>query len=140
MKIVALLAALTLAGAGCYSETQTTRTTWVAPPGGNWVRPGRVQQVQEVTQRVEGNPGAGALAGALIGGILLGHHGHPSLFGAAAGAAVGAAASSGGSERRTYQVLVLFDDGESGLFLYRDWSPFRPGDLVVLTPQGLARQ
>jgi len=60
--------------------------------------------------------------------------------GAIAGANIGAAASSGSSERHAYQVLVVFDDGESGVFVFRDWSPFRAGDLVVLTPQGLARR
>lgn len=119
--------------------TRTTQsTTWTAQ--GNYTRYGRVESIQQIVQRTEGNPGAGAAAGALIGAILLGHHGHPSLFGAAAGGAIGAAASSGASETWTYQVLVRFDDGESGVFLFRDFSPFAPGDYVVLTPAGLARR
>lgn len=36
-----------------------------------------------------------------------------------------------------HQVLVRFDDGERGLFLFRDYSPFVPGGRVMLTPQGL---
>ncbi len=72
--------------------------------------------------------------------MLLGHHGHPSLLGAIAGGTVGAAASSGGSTVVTYQVLVRFDDGERGVFMFRDYSPFGPGEYVVLTPQGLARR
>jgi hypothetical protein len=53
---------------------------------------------------------------------------------------VGAAASQGSAESRTYQVLVRFDDGTYGMFVYAGYSPFRPGDAVVLTPQGLARE
>jgi hypothetical protein len=55
------------------------------------------------------------------------------------GAAVGAAASQGSAERRTYQVLVRFDDGSYGTFAYGGYAPFRPGDAVLPTPQGLAR-
>ena len=90
-------------------------------------------------QRVEGNPAGGALAGALIGGFLFRGRGPASLFGAVAGASIGAAASQGSAETRTYQVLVHFDDGAYGMFVYRGYSPFRPGEAVVLTPQGLAR-
>ena len=116
-------------------RTSTTTTTWVAE--GNWTRAGTVESVQEVIRRVEGEPAAGALAGALIGGFLFHGNGRASLFGAAAGAAIGAAASQGSAEYRTYQVLVRFDDGERGLFLFRDYSPFAPGNRVMLTPQGL---
>ncbi|HVZ89186.1 MAG TPA: hypothetical protein VHG72_19620, partial [Polyangia bacterium] len=59
--------------------------------------------------------------------------------GAAGGAAVGAAASQGASEQRTYQVVVRFDDGAYGEFVYAGYSPFRPGERVVVTPNGLAR-
>lgn len=59
------------------------------------------------------------------------------LFGAATGAAIGAAASEGTAETRTYQVLIRFDDGARGMFLYRDYSPFSRGERVALTPQGL---
>lgn len=138
MRTLALLTVLALAG-GCYSTTQTTRTTW-AEPQGSWARPGRVVQIQEVVERVQGEPAGGALAGALIGGVLFGHHGHPSLLGAVAGAAVGAGMSGGVAEHRSYEVLIQFDDGESGFFVYRDFAPFRPGDLVVLTPDGLRRR
>ena len=116
-------------------RTSTTTTTWVAE--GSWARAGTVESVQEVVRRVEGEPVAGALAGALIGGFLFHGNGRASLFGAAAGAAIGAAASQGSAEYRAYQVLVRFDDGERGLFLFRDYSPFAPGGRVTLTPQGL---
>jgi hypothetical protein len=36
-------------------------------------------------------------------------------------------------------VTVRFDDGTSGMFIYHGYSPFQPGEPVVLTPQGLAR-
>lgn len=122
------------------ATTSTTTTTWTdstaagAPP-----KPGAVESVQEFVQRTHGNPAGGALAGALIGGFLFGR-GPARLFGAVAGAAVGASASQGYSERRTYQVLVRFDDGTYGIFVYGGYSPFRPGEPVLLTPQGLMRR
>lgn len=122
----------------CATRT-TSATTWTAaPPAATWARPGYVESVSEIVERIEGNPAGGALAGALIGGFLFGGHGHASLFGAATGAAVGAATSHGVAESRRYQVMVRFYDGSSGMFVYRGYSPFRPGQPVVLTPQGLA--
>ena len=123
------------------ATTTTSDTTWVNPnaPQG-WVRSGHVESVREIVQRVEGNPAGGALAGALIGGFLFGGRGPGALIGAAGGAAVGASASQGASERRTYQVLVRFDDnGTYGMFVYGGYSPFRPGEAVVLTARGLTR-
>jgi outer membrane lipoprotein SlyB len=124
---------------GC-ATTTTTSTTWTVDPqtGLAVPRPGRVESVQEIVRRVEGNPAGGALAGALLGGFLFGR-GPGRLIGAAAGAFVGAAASQGSAESRTYQVLVRFDDGSYGMFVYGGYSPFRPGDAVALTPQGLTR-
>jgi outer membrane lipoprotein SlyB len=128
------LALLTLLLVGC-ATTTTTTATWVdpnAPP-----RTGVVQQVQEVVQTRHGDPAAGALAGALIGGFLFGGPRGLSIVGAAGGAAVGAAASQP-AQARSYQVLVRFDDdGSFGWFVYRDYSPFRPGQPVWVTPQGL---
>jgi outer membrane lipoprotein SlyB len=100
---------------------------------------GHVESVQEIVQRTAGNPAGGALVGALIGGFLFGR-GPARLLGAAGGAAIGASASQGYAERRTYQVLVRFDDGFYGMFIYGGFSPFRPGEAVALTPQGLVRQ
>jgi outer membrane lipoprotein SlyB len=133
------MALLTVVASSC-ATTTTTSTTWVDPnASGYWARPGRVESVQEVVRRTEGNPAGGALAGALIGGFLFGGRGPAGLFGAVSGAAVGAAASSQAEEARTYQVLVRFSDGTYGTFVYGGYSPFRPGEPVVLTPQGLAR-
>jgi len=134
MKIVVL----TVLAASCATTTTETQT-WTAPAGASWSRPGHVESVQEIVERIQGNPAGGALAGALIGGFLFHGRGPATLFAAATGAAVGAAASQGSAEVRTYQVLVRFDDnGGFGMFVYRDYSPFRPGDAVVLTPRGLA--
>ena len=94
--------------------------------------------MREIIQRREGNPAGGALAGALIGGFLFGGRGPAALIGAAGGAAVGAAASQGSAETRTYQVLVRFDDGTYGMFVYANYPYFSPGQPVMLTPQGLA--
>jgi outer membrane lipoprotein SlyB len=118
----------------------TSTTTWADPsaPGYRY-RGGRVDSVQEIVQRTEGNPAGGALAGAVIGALLFGGRGPGALFGAAGGAAVGANASKGTSENRTYQVVVHFDDGTYGTFAYGGYAPFRPGERVVLTAQGLAR-
>jgi outer membrane lipoprotein SlyB len=133
-----LVSAILLAATLCScATTTTTSTTWTASAGPP--RFGYVESVQEIVQRVEGNPAGGALAGALIGGFLFGR-GPGRLIGAAGGAALGAAASQGYSERRTYQVLVHFDDGTYGMFVFGSYAPFRPGEAVVLTPQGLTRR
>jgi outer membrane lipoprotein SlyB len=113
-------------------------TTMYAPYPPPPARPGHIQSVTEMVRRVEGNPAGGALAGALIGGILFGGRGPGALFGAATGAAVGAAASQGVSESRTWHVVVHFDDGEYGVFVYGAPPPFQVGQPVLLTPQGLA--
>src|ERR1035438_6995446 len=80
----------------------TSTTTWADPsaPGYRY-RGGRVDSVQEIVQRIEGNPAGGALAGAVIGALLFGGRGPGALVGAAGGAAVGASASQGTSENRT---------------------------------------
>jgi len=128
-----------LSTASC-ATTTTTSTTSTAGPAVGQLRFGHVETVQEIVERTQGNPAGGALAGALIGGFLFGR-GPARLIGAVGGAAIGASASQGYAERRTYHVLVRFeDDGSYGMFVYGGYSPFRPGEPVVLTPQGLARR
>jgi outer membrane lipoprotein SlyB len=134
----ALLSLVALAPA-CYATT-TTSTTWTDPAVAGYGRAGRVESVQEIVQRTQGNPGAGAVAGALLGGLLFGGgRGPAAVAGVVGGAAVGAAASQGTSEQRTYQIVVRFDDGAYGEFVYAGYSPFGPGERVVVTPGGLAR-
>mgnify|MGYP003407154074 CR=1 FL=1 len=53
------------------------------------------------------------------------------------GAAVGAAASQHSRESRTYHLLVRFQDGSFGMFVFSGAPPFQPGQPVALTPQGL---
>jgi outer membrane lipoprotein SlyB len=118
--------------AGC--ATTSTRSTTVSIPSDDVGMTGQVVAVRENVQRVEGNPAGGALAGGVIGGLLF-----RGIGGAAVGAATGAIVSSGSSERRTYEVHVRFDDGTAGHFDYVDYAPFRPGDRVVITPEGLGR-
>ena len=133
MSGLALVALLS----GC-ATTQTTTTTWTDPTGYSYARPGQVEAVQEVVRHTEGQPVLGALTGALVGGAIFGGRGTAGVVGAAGGAAVGAAASQGSSESRRYNVIVRFDDGGRNTFVYGDYSPFRPGERVVLTPQGLS--
>jgi outer membrane lipoprotein SlyB len=122
------------------ATTSTTTTTWTDPSAATYGRSGRVEAVQEIVQRTQGNPGAGAVAGGLIGGLLFGGgRGPAAVAGVVGGAAVGAAASSGATEQRTYEVIVRFDDGGYGEFVYGGYSPFRPGERVAVTPAGLAR-
>lgn len=101
-------------------------------------RGGIVESVRQVVHRVRGNPAGGAAAGALIGAVLFGGHGPRTLFGAIAGAATGAALSQS-YETRAYQVVVRFDNGTRGVFTYRDYSPFAPGDRIELGPYGPRR-
>ncbi|TMQ11087.1 MAG: hypothetical protein E6J90_35230 [Deltaproteobacteria bacterium] len=88
---------------------------------------------------MEGNPAGGAAAGALIGAVLFGGHGARTLFGAVAGAATGAALSQGSYETRAFEVVVRFDNGTRGVFAYRDYSPFAPGDRIEMGPDGPQR-
>lgn len=151
--------ALILAASALLSACATTTTTTTAQAYGQeevYARGGRVESVREVVHRWQGNPAAGAAAGAVVGGLfgaaLSGqghydrwgryhHHGNPAgaIVGAIGGAAVGAAASQGSGEERSHEVVVRFDDGEYQTFSYRGGSPFQVGERVVLGPQGLTR-
>jgi len=134
-----LVLAVGLLPACAVTTTTTSRTVWTDPATAGYGRSGQVASVQEIVQRTEGSPAAGAAAGALVGGLVFGGGRGPSaVAGAAGGAAVGAAASQGSTEQRTYQVVVQFQDGGYGEFVYAGYSPFRPGQAVVVTPDGLA--
>lgn len=129
-----MIAISTLAS-GC-ATTTTYSTEWTDEYS---PREGTVESVRQVVHRVEGNPAGGAVAGALIGAVLFGGHGPRTLFGAAAGAATGAALSSGRYETRDFEIVVRFDNGARGVFTYRDYSPFAPGDRIALGPNGPRR-
>ena len=133
MKILSLVAATALA-AGCYTESGYTRTYTAepAPAASQTYQPGRVVQIQEVVRETRGQPVAGAAAGGLLGGLIF-----HSWGAAAVGAGIGAIASSGGSSQRVVEVTVQFDNGERGVYDYRDQAPFRPGQRVVATDDGL---
>jgi outer membrane lipoprotein SlyB len=134
LKALCCAAALATAGlTGCATTSRTTTTTSI--PRADIGKTGQVVAVHQTVERVQGNPVGGALAGGVIGGIGF----RNSAVGAVAGAATGAALSRGSSERRAYQVDVQFDDGTVGRFDYVDYSPFRPGDRVMITSRGLAR-
>jgi outer membrane lipoprotein SlyB len=93
-----------------------------------------VVAVRVITQRVQGRPGASALAGGVIGGVIT-----QEWWGAAAGAATGALLTPPSGERHDYEVIVRFHDGSERSFLYRDAPPpFEPGQHVVVTENGLA--
>jgi outer membrane lipoprotein SlyB len=140
MKALRFALLLLLGLAPACATTSTTTTRWTDPAAAGYGRTGRVESVQEMVQRTQGNPGAGAVAGGLVGGLLFGGGRGPSaVAGAVGGAAIGAAASSGSSEQRTYEVVVRFDDGGLGEFVYSGFSPFRPGERVAVSPDGLIR-
>ena len=133
-----LLAALIPACATTESETSGQPV-----PQGNWVLYGRVENVRESLHHQQGDPAGGAVAGAIIGGVLgtaLGGRGFGTFVGATEGAMIGANSSQGGYVGRTLEVFVRFDDGSLRTFVYQDYLPFRPGDYVVWTAQGLARR
>jgi len=123
--------------------TSTTTRTWGDPYGQGWARYGRVESVRETVHRQQGDPAGGAVAGAIIGGLLgnawSGGRGGGTIAGAIGGAMVGANASQGQSEQRLYEVFVRFDDGALETFVYQGVLPFRVGDPVALTAQGLDR-
>ena len=139
MKTTGVLGVFVLIAAlaqGCVTTSRSS-TTWTATPQpAAWSRHGYVEWVRENVQREDGNPAAGAAAGAIIG-ALIGGRGPGRIVGAVGGAAVGAAASQGHGERRSYDVMVRFDDGYAQVFSYAGYSPFQPGEGVFMTPQGL---
>ncbi len=126
----------------CVATTTTSRT-WGDPYGQGWARYGHVESIRETVQHQQGDPAGGAVAGAIIGGLLgnamSGGHGGATVAGAIGGAMVGGAASQGGAEQRLYEVFVRFDDGALERFVYQNVLPFRVGEPVALTANGLER-
>ena len=136
---VLLVPALLLGG--CATTSYQTETWGGDPYASQWARYGHVESIRETVRTQQGDPGAGAVAGAIIGGLLFGGRSPAqTVFGMGAGAMVGAAASSGGAEDRFYEVFVRFDDGALERYVYQNVLPFRVNDPVVLTAQGLYRR
>lgn len=137
--IAASLLLLVLLCQGC----ATTESESYPGPGGNWVLFGQVEAIRQTSEYVRGDPAAGAVAGAVIGGVLgtaLGGRGFGTFLGATEGAAIGATASQGGYAGVAFEVYVRFEDGSLRTFVYRDRLPFRRGEYVAWTAQGLARR
>ncbi|HEY1554837.1 MAG TPA: hypothetical protein VGF94_08385 [Kofleriaceae bacterium] len=124
-SLVSLSVAAALAS--CATTTYSNEPASTVPYG----EPGTVTSVRDVVRRVQGHPGAGAAAGGLIGGLVTGR-----WIGAAVGAATGAIVSSGSYATRAAEVIVQFDDGQQGVFTFRDYTMLRPGQRVELTPNG----
>jgi outer membrane lipoprotein SlyB len=145
MRLPALILAPALALTGCVHSYART-TTWGEDgyaAQNQWERTGRVTRVRETAYEQHGDPAGGAVAGAIVGGILgsalTGGRGGGALMGAIGGAAVGANASQGQARETVYEVTVRFDDGGVQTYAFRGYLPFRPGEEVRLTPQGLSR-
>jgi outer membrane lipoprotein SlyB len=141
-RLLALLVLPALLLGGCVTtETRSSQTWGPDPYAAQWARYGHVESIRENVQTQHGDPGAGAVAGALIGGLLFGGHSPAqTVFGMGAGAMVGAAASQGGAEQRWYEVFVRFDDGALERYVYQGYLPFHVNEGVVLTAQGLSRR
>ena len=140
-RLVALAVLPVLLLSGCVATTYRSQTWSSDPYGQEWARYGHVESVRENVRTQTGDPGAGAVAGAIIGGLLFGgRHPAQTIFGMGAGAMVGAAASSGSGEDRYYEVFVRFDDGALERYVYQNVLPFRVNDPVVLSSQGLSRR
>lgn len=141
MSKVVLVASLlvALSGQGC----ATMDTDGYQAPAGNWVAYGQVESVRPVPRYVQGDPAGGAVAGAVIGGLIgtaIGGRGFGTFVGATEGAVIGANSSQSGYAGTDFHVNVRFDDGNVRTFVYHDQNPFRPGEYVVWTQQGLSRR
>jgi outer membrane lipoprotein SlyB len=134
--IASLFAASALSlSTGCYATYATSRTYGEREFPGAGERHGRVESIRETIDRRVGDPAGGAVAGALVGGLLTGRAG-----GALLGAFFGAAASQGSAERRYYEVFVHFEDGAKQVYTFAGQPPFRIGDRVVVTDEGIFRE
>ena len=117
MKVALLLLA------ACYHHPDPVSYAGARPID---ARDGRVVAVHEVAHAPP--PADGQLVGGLVfdsgGAVMIGDG-----FGTAPR-----------PDRHAFEVVVAFDNDQTGIFLYQDWSPFRPGERVLLTQQGLVAQ
>jgi outer membrane lipoprotein SlyB len=121
---------------GCATSHTYSRTEDESQEPAAQTRYGRVQTVREEVRRVDSEPAEDALSGAFIGASI-GAYRPAMLFGSAGGNTLGAFATDDRTEARRFDVTVRFDDGSFQTFSYNGYSPFRPGEPVVLTPRGL---
>src|SRR6185503_1774478 len=100
-----LRASLALVGVVSLGCASTSSTSWAAEAGPTADVPltGQIESTQGIVRPVARHA-RGALAGAVIGGLLFGQ-GPTRLIGAVLGGAAGAAASHASPETRTYQVV-----------------------------------
>jgi outer membrane lipoprotein SlyB len=142
-KLALVLALPALLSSACVATTTETRTWGGDPYAEQWARYGHVESVRQTIHRQQGDPAGGAVAGAVIGGLLgnawSGGRGGATLAGAVGGAVIGSAASQGGAEQHIFEVFVRFDDGAVERFVYQNVLPFQPNEPVVLTANGLQR-
>jgi outer membrane lipoprotein SlyB len=132
LLIVALCASSSCATTHPTTHASTT-TTWKAFATNDRGKPGHVEAVHEVTDRIEAGPGAGAVVGGLLGGLMFLDRFSSTLFGATAGAAAGTAVGVATvTQHREYEVRARFDDGSGRIFDYPDYAPFAPGDRILM--------
>ena len=132
---LALVAAL---AQGCATGRTYSRMDEESQEPAAQSRYGRVQTVREEVRRVDSEPAEDALSGAFIGAST-GAYRPAVLSGSAGGNTLGVFATDDRAEGRRFDVTVRFDDGSFQTFSYNGYSPFRPGDLVILTSRGLSR-
>ena len=139
------LSALALAAAGCASDPYYGSSTYNDPRYGSYSRPayndvaynedGSVVAI-DVVRGSGRTTGGGAVAGAIVGGVL-GHQvgsGRGNDVATAAGAIGGAVAGNEIEKRRNddeaYRVVVQFRDGREATFMQDSPNGLRVGDRV----------
>ena len=112
-------------------------TTRTMASSGAAHRYGTVVEVREDIHRTEGNPAAGAAAGAIVGGTMA----RRPLAGAAGGAAIGAGMSRDQPRPVAIRFACNFEDGSMRTFAYEGGPRLHPGDQAMTTQNGrLARR
>ena len=135
----AMCIAVVFAGCATPPSPHTTPAVATYRP----VRPGSIESIDEVYDRVRRNPGDDALVALLVGGLLLGNllfdHGTGAVVGADDGGWPSTVPDGDSSTRPHYRVVVRFDDGGSITVDYHGDVPFDRGERVELNEYGLVR-
>ena len=133
VMLAAALAGCAGLGSSSYTREQARRE--------QTVRLGYVESVREV--KLEGtNSGAGAVAGAAVGGIGASQIGHgtgsavAAVLGAVAGGVAGHVAEQGVTAKRGVEVTVKLDNGQMVAITQQADETFRPGDRVRILSDG----